>query len=219
MTRQPSRMEVTGRTRRARVARSLGPEVVAGLASVVAVALFATIATRQPAPSVALPTDAPPTSIATSNPASTATATASVPPTISPSLGPTSAPWAAQATALLGAEQRLASIRDRLVSAMAEVPFSANAIARELRSMNTTLTGALDAIASMGSSGAPSALVDDLRTAHEATLAVSLETLQASVQNVPAYQAGGSEVIALLDGISALARQVRVEAGLPSAAP
>lgn len=208
---------MTGRTRRARIARSLGPEVLAGLASVVVLALIGTLVVRQPTPASSRPTDAAPTSIAPSDAAPTSIA--SEPPTARPSPGRTAAPWAAQATVLLGAEQRLVAVRDRLAAAMAEVPPSTTAVARELRSMNTTLTGALDAIASMGSSGAPSALIDDLRTAHEATLALSLETLQASVQNAPAYQAGGTKVVALLDQISTLAGRVRTEAGLPSATP
>lgn len=208
---------MTGRTRRARIIRTLGPEVVAGVASVVVVALFATVAIRPPAAVAPTPSDAAPTSVEASDAAPTPIA--SEPLTAPPLPGRTIAPWAAQATVLLGVEQRLAEGRDRLAAAMADVPLSANGIARELRSMNTTLTGALDAIASMGASGAPSALTDDLRAAHEATLAISLETLQASVQNVPAYQAGGAQVVALLDEIATLARRVRAEAGLPSAAP
>lgn len=217
MTRRPSRTEVTGRTRRARLARSLGPEVVAGVASLVVVALLATIIVRPPAPVVPTPTDAAPTSIAGTD--APPTPIASGPATQAPSPGRTAAPWAAQATVLLGAEARLAAIRDRLVAALAEVPASANGIARELRSMNTTLTAALDAIASMGANGAPTALANDLRAAHDAALATSLETLQASVQNVPAYQAGGSEVVLMLDLISTLAQRVRAEAGLLSAGP
>lgn len=216
MTHRPSRTELTGRTRRARIARSLGPEIVAGLASVLVVVLFAAFATRQPASDPTSPTLVAPTQITATDPLPTSSA---VSPSTSPSPGRTPAPWAAQATALLGAEERLAAIRDRLVATMAESPLSANAIARELRAMNTTLTGALDAIQAMAASGAPAALVDDLRAAHEASLAVSLETLQASVQNVPAYQAGGTRIVSLLDAISALAVRVRTEAGLPSAAP
>ncbi|MGK2850808.1 MAG: hypothetical protein ACSLFN_07865 [Candidatus Limnocylindrales bacterium] len=216
MTRPPSRTEVTGRTRRARIARSLGPEVVAGLASVVAVALIATLVIRQPGPVAPTPTGSAPTSLAPSDAPPTAVNGS---PTTRASPDRTAASWAAQATVLMGAEQRLAEIRARLATALAEVPPSTTAIARELRAMNTTLTGALDAIASMASNGAPSALVDDLRSAHEAALGVSLETLQASVQNAPAYQAGAAEVVADLDEISILARRARAEAGLPSAAP
>lgn len=199
------------------MARSLGPEVLAGLASVVALALFGTLVFRLPMTALPGPTDAAPTSIAPSGaaPSLIASGSSSAPP----SPGRTAAPWAAQATVLLGAEQRLAAVRDRLAAGMAEVPPSTTAIARELRSMNTTLTGALDAIASMESSGAPPALIDALRAAHEATLAISLETLQASVQNAPAYQAGGTEVVARLDEIATLAARVRAEAGFPSAAP
>lgn len=216
MTRRPSRTELTGRTRRVRIARSLGPEVVAGLASVLVVVLFAAFATRQPASGPASPTVVAPTQVAATDPLPTANA---VSPSPSPSPGRTPAPWAAQATALLGAEERLAGVRGRLTAAMAEIPVSANAIARELRTMNTILTGALDAIQAMAASGAPAALADDLRAAHEATLAVSLETLQASVQNVPVYEAGGAEIVTLLEEISTLAEQIRTQAGLPSGTP
>ena len=105
------------------------------------------------------------------------------------------------------------------MTALATVPPSTTGVARELRAMNTALTSALDGIAAMESSGAPSDLIDDLRTSHQAALTVSLETLQASVQNAPAYQSGGAEVVTLLDEIAILASRVRAEAGLPSAAP
>lgn len=208
---------MTGRTRRARIARSLGPEVVAGLASVVMLGLVALLVLR-PAGTVA-PSPGP-TSRASTGPSGIPSSTPIVEsPTASLSAGVTASTWAAQATVLLGAEERLASIRERLVAALATVPRSTTDVARELRTMNTTLTGALDAIAAMESSGAPSGLVDDLQAAHEAALAVSLETLQASVQNAPAYQAGGEEVVAVLEEVALLAQRVRAESGLPSAAP
>lgn len=185
------------------------------MGSVVAIVLIAAIATGQSVPSGPSPTAAGATSIATAGPSPDT----SGPPSASTSLGRSAAPWATQAAQLLSAERRLAATRERLAAAMSEVPPSANVIARELRTMNPTLTGALEAIASMGASGAPAALLDDLRTAHEATLAVSLETLQSSVQNVPAYQAGAAEIVALLDEVSLLARDVRLQAGLPSQTP
>lgn len=217
MTRSRTRTELTGRTRRARIARNLGPETVAGLASVVALALIAAFAIRPATTGSPSPTATVPASVVPSDVAPTSTIAST--PTPLASAGRTASAWAAQATVLLGAEQRLAAIRERLVTALATVPPSTTGVARELRAMNTTLTGALDAIASMESSGAPSGLIDDLRTSHEAALTVSLETLQASVQNAPAYQSGGAEVVTLLDEIAILASRVRAEAGLPSAAP
>lgn len=217
MSRRPSRTELTGRTRRARLARTVGPEVVAAVISVLVIAVFGLVLSSRGPGGSPSPTDPTPTPLSTSTPSQTPSAALSTSPVPSP--GPSSAAWAAQATAVLEAAERLDAVRDRLTTALAATPVSANAIARELRAMNTTLTGALDAIGAMAANGAPGALVDDLRTAHEATLAVSLETLQASVQNVPAYQAGGTESVALLDTISALAERVRTQAGLPSAAP
>lgn len=195
------------------MARVLGPEVVATLSSIVVVAMAAILASGTPTSPV--PTPGATTSSAPSGAATTSTTSPSRSPQASAVRTP--APWAAQATVLLGAEERLTATRKHLVSALAEASPSATGISRELRAMNTSLTGALNAIEAMESSGAPSALIDDLRGAHEATLTVSLKTLQASIQNAPAYQSGATEIVTMLDEISALAERVRSEAGLPSA--
>lgn len=210
MTRLRTRDEMAGWSRRARLARGLGPERIATILSVVVVAAAAGVvlggpagpdATASPGASAVPPASAAP---------SPGGPSASVPPTI--------APWASTASALIETHRRMIDARDRLAASLADGE-STSEIARELRGLNTLLTGALGVTDALAAAGAPPQLLDDVRTMHQDALDTNLETLQASLQNAPAYRAGANDVIATLADLEALMDRLAAASGLPPPLP
>lgn len=185
---------------------SLGPERVAAILSVMVIAVVGTVAigsanggtapTPSPTPASAGPTVGLP----------------SMPPTTPPA---TTAAWASGAATLLEIEEQIVVARDRLSTALADDGTPTSVIARDLRALNTAMTTALRSVDTLRAQGAPSDLVADLAAVHHAGLDAGVQTLQASLQNAPAYRTGGAEVVAALAGIEALAARIRTEAGLP----
>lgn len=206
-----ARPDMTEPTWRAKVTRTVGPESLAAILSVAVLATFLVVI--GPLPGVpSNPTPSQPASVGLATDSGRPTGSQRTPTT---STAPTPAAWAAEAMTLLGAEERLITIRERLADAVDDDPPSTNEIARELRTMNTTLTAALAATKMIEASGGPVQLVNDLNVMHEGALRVSLETLGASVQNAPAYEAGATDIIAILKSVESMTERVRTEAGLP----
>lgn len=189
---------------------SLGPERVAALLSVLVVAVVGTIAVggvnggTPPSASPAATTIGP-----TVAPSSTAAATPDAPPSA------TTAGWASGAATLIEIQDQIVVARDQLAAALAEPETATSVIARQLRALNTALTTALRAVDTLRADAAPGDLVDDLASAHQDALDAGVQTLQASLQNAPAYRTGGAQVVAALAGLEDLTVRLRTEAGLP----
>ena len=207
----------------ARLRRVLSPEVVAGLLSVVVVAVtlpFLLQALNTPVG--AIPT-APPPSDAVIGVAPTASASPAVQPSASATASATatatasatgSGAWASEARRLVQAAEGLIELRDGLARIAAERPSRAAEIARQLRAMNPSLSATLELVDAMETNGAPSALVEAVRKPLSTALETSLETLRASLPNADAYREGAADVIASLESLEALMARLAKEAGL-----
>lgn len=189
---------------------SLGPERVAAILSVLVIAVVGTIvvggANGGTPPSASAPVGTTRPSVA---PSSTPAASVDAPPSA------TTATWASGAATLLEIEDQIVVARDQLAAALAEPETATSVIARELRALNTAMTTALRAVDTLRADAAPGDLVDELASTHQAALDAGVQTLQASLQNAPAYRTGGAEVVAALAGLEDLTLRLRTEAGLP----
>lgn len=189
---------------------SLGPERVAAMLSVLVVAVVGTVAIGSasggtpPSSSPGVATIDP--TVAPSSPAAASTDT---PPSA------TTAAWASGAVTLVKIQDQIIVGRDRLATALADPETATSLIARELRALNTAMTTALRAVDTLRADAAPGDLVDDLAATHQAALDAGVQTLQASLQNAPAYRTGGAQVVAALAGMENLTVRLKTEAGLP----
>lgn len=192
------------------IGASLGPERVAAILSVLVVALVGTVAigsasggtppSSSPSATTVLPTVAPTsTAVAATDAAPSATVVA----------------WASGAATLIEIHHQIVVARDQLAAALAEPTTATSLIARELRALNTAMTTALRAVDTLRAQSAPNDLVDDLTATHQAALDAGIQTLQASMQNAPAYRTGGAQVVAALAGLENLTVRLKTEAGLP----
>lgn len=189
---------------------ALGPERVAAILSVLVVAGVGTIAVGSanggtpppPSPGVetSRPTVAPPATAASSLDAAPSATTAA---------------WASGAATLVAIQDQIVVARDRLATVLADRASPTSLIARELRALNTAMTTALRAVDTLRARAAPAALVNDLAATHQAALDAGVQTLQASLQNAPAYRTGGAQVVAALAGMEDLTLRLKTEAGLP----
>ncbi len=209
----------------ARLRRVLGPEVVAGLLSVVVVAVtlpFLLQALNTPMGSI-LPAPAPSASVAgvapsaSSSPVARPSASGSALPAATATATGAEA-WASEARVLVQAASGLIELRDDLARIVDARPSRAADIARQLRAMNPSLSATLEHLEGMESNGAPSDLVLDVRKPISRALAASQEALRASLPNREAYRAGAAEVLEALENVEALMARVEKEAGLDSAA-
>lgn len=203
----------------ARLRRVLSPEVVAGLLSVVVVAVTLPFLLQAlNAPVGAIPT-APPPSDAVIGGGPTASASPAVQPSSSATATATatatgSEAWASEARVLVRAAAGLVELRDGLMRIAEERPSRAADIARQLRAMNPSLSATLELVDAMETNGAPSALVEAVRKPLSTALETSLETLRASLPNAAAYRAGAADVITSMEPLEALMARVEKEAGL-----
>jgi hypothetical protein len=226
--------EPPGRFTRERLASIASPEAIAAILTLILVAGGLISVSQgtgaQPTGSVAAGPTASPLSaasavIATSSPTVESSPTA--PPTSTPTAeaspvatpGSTVVAWAATARSLLLAEDRLISRREELRTELAAAPKQAAELSRLLRSTNTTLQAALTSIQSLAEAGAPDPLVVRLLEEHEIALAAALKTLASSVQDVKAYKAGAIEMVAALEPLESLGRDLAGAAGLPDPYP
>ena len=202
----------------ARLRRVLSPEVVAGLLSIVVVAvtlpfLLQALNTPMgaiftaPAPSASVAGVAPAASSSPGAGPSSGSATATATAT-----GPEA--WASEARVLVQAGAGLVVLRDDLARIVDERPSRAADIARRLRTMNPSLSATLEHVEGMEANGAPSDLVEDVRKPLSRALAASQEALRASLPNREAYRRGAAAVIKALENLEALMARVDKEAGL-----
>lgn len=200
------------------------PEMIAAALSIPVLALALVLAPGLSAlrlPSAAVTPSAVP-SVAQSSVGPIASGqSASIPPSAPPTVAATEpSSWAPEARVLLQADERLLAVRDRLSAIRAASPINTSEIARQLRSMNATLTATARLIDALASKGAPSDLVADLRAIHTNAFEASVETLAASLPNTAAYRTGSARVIAALDDLEAIMPRVEKAAGsLPSPSP
>lgn len=194
---------------------SLGPERVAAILSVLVVAVVGTLAVgganggTPPSASPASASSPVATARPTVAPSSSAATATDAPPSA------TTAGWASGATTLIEIQNQIVVARDQLAAALADPETATSVIARELRALNTAMTTALRAVDTLRADAAPGDLVDDLAATHRAGLNAGVRTLQASLQNAPAYRTGGAQVVAALAGLEDLTLRLRTEAGLP----
>lgn len=198
---------------------SLGPERVAAILSVLVVAVVGTIAVG--GANGGTPPSASP---AAGSPAAGSPAAATTRPSVAPSStaaatdappSATAAGWASGAATLIEIQDQIIVARDQLATALADPETATSVIARELRALNSAMTTALRAVDTLRADAAPGDLVDDLAVTHRAGLDAGVQTLQASLQNAPAYRTGGAQVVAALAGLEDLTLRLRTEAGLP----
>ena len=199
--------------------RALSPEVVAGLLSIVVVAVtlpFLLQALNTPMGAI-FPAPAPSASVAgvapgaSSSPGAQPSASGSATATAT-AAGPEA--WASEARVLVQAGAGLVVLRDDLARIVDERPSRAADIARQLRAMNPSLSGTLEHVEGMEANGAPSDLVEDVRKPLSRALAASQEALRASLPNREAYRRGAAAVIKALEDLEALMARVDKEAGL-----
>lgn len=139
-------------------------------------------------------------------------------PIVDPSPTPASTrpAWARDAGALLDVDARLLDLGDGLAAQLDPRPSRADEVARSLRSINTRLAFALEAISRLEAAGMPPDLADALREAHATTLTASQATLRASISNVAAYVEGGATVVKALALVEALQAELARESGTTS---
>jgi len=201
----------------ARLRRALSPEVVAGLLSIVVVAVtlpFLLQALNTPMGAI-FPAPAPSASVAGVAPSASSSPAAQPSASGSPTAtatGPEA--WASEARVLVRAGAGLVVLRDDLARIVDERPSRAADIARQLRVMNPSLSGTLEHVEGMEANGAPSDLVEDVRKPLSSALAASQEALRASLPNREAYRRGAAAVIKALEDLEALMARVDKEAGL-----
>ena len=201
----------------ARLRRALSPEVVAGLLSIVVVAVtlpFLLQALNTPMGAI-FPAPAPSASVAGVAPSASSSPAAQPSASGSPTAtatGPEA--WASEARVLVRAGAGLVVLRDDLARIVDERPSRAADIARQLRAMNPSLSGTLEHVEGMEANGAPSDLVEDVRKPLSSALAASQEALRASLPNREAYRRGAAAVIKALEDLEALMARVDKEAGL-----
>lgn len=180
-----------------------GPEVVGSIASVAVLVLFAAVLL-------------PGFSGGTGTPVVPSPSVVVGGPIIEPSATPASTrpAWARDAGALLDVDARLLELADGLSDQLDPPPSRADEIARSLRSINTRLAFALEAIGRLEAAGMPADLADALREAHATSLTASQATLRASISNVAAYVEGGSTVVEALSLVEKLQVELARESGL-----
>ena len=180
----------------ARLRRAFSPEVVAGLLSIVVVAVtlpFLLQALNTPMGAI-FPAPVPSASVAgvapsaSSSPGARPSATSSA---IASATGPEA--WASEARVLVRAAAGLIELRDGLSRIADERPRRAADIARQLRAMNPSLGATLELVEGMEANGAPSDLVERVRKPLTTALEASLDTLRASLPNREAYRAGAAD--------------------------
>jgi hypothetical protein len=235
--------------RAARLSETLTPEVIAvGLIVVLVAGALATLLTGpdrgadggtaqatpelppvslapsgQPAPTLVpaseVPVVLPPT------PAPTPTPTPSPSPAPTPTPLPTATPapspvaWATSAKTVLDAELRLITWREALRAELATKPKRSDGLARILRSSNQAIAVADGALAALGQTDAPDALVVELGAIHDDARAASVKTLDARLADVKAYRTGAGAVVRALDGLEPVMRDLAIAAGRPDLAP
>lgn len=124
-------------------------------------------------------------------------------------------PWAATARTVVIAESRVRALREELRTELATKPTRADDLARSIRAMNVALGSAARALDGAAQAGLPADIVADLAAVHAAALGHGDETLGASIQNVPAYTAGATTIVADLAGLEALVDRVAAASDLP----
>ncbi len=196
-----------------RLLAAASPEILAAVMSAVVLTVAALVFLRPPGNAVLPPAGSgSPSAVGTIRPTTTPPAATS-----SSSATPSSPAWASIARSLVDADVRLIVARDRLADLVGSQTVQTSDIARELRSINPTLSLTVDLVAGLDDAGAPPLLVADLRTAHGDALDASLATLQASLSNPAAYEAGARKVVAALADLEALGASLS-DAALPGSA-
>jgi hypothetical protein len=219
---------------RSRVAETLSPEVISiGLIALLVLGALVSVWTGSGggpgASAVAQASaDLPPTSVGPPTAAPTPTPTPppptpspTPPPSVTPppSLAPTPAIWASTARTLLDAEGRLIAWREALRSELATDPRRADSLARQLRSTNSAVEVALVSIATLAAADAPGPLLDRLQGAHQEARTAALDTLAVALGDVKAYRDGARRVVAALEPLETLMRDLASTAGLPDPLP
>jgi hypothetical protein len=215
--------------------RALSPEIVA-VALIVVIGIGGVLAVAGGSPDGSGSPTAPPAassgSVQATAEASEAASASLVVPTLAiassvPTPGPTptaaafaSTPtWAADARALIEADERLIEWREALRTELARPPARSDELAHLLRSTNVAIQVASGYIDALETADAPVDIVGALRSVHGSALDSGLRTLTILRADVKAYRAGAAEVIAALEPLETDLQALAASAGLPDPLP
>ena len=155
----------------------------------------------------------------TTSPSPTPTVVAS--PTLVPSSASTPPPWSGDARIVLKADESLIAFREQLRSELAAEPRDTTRLAPLLRSTSAAILTALGTIGTLAAGGAPVDLVDRLLAPHDAAQTIALTTLGSgfSIQDLKALKGGATKLVAALEPLEPLMRDVAMAAGLDDPVP